>query len=108
MLGGCGNSPKSCLGKVDPAQCWPELATFPQGSAELGTGRDAFEPMPDLVQLEYGPQGGFNVVANVQMTGFAPGNPQNVLDDRNPRTRIREFFADTNVSLDYSVVCPFR
>jgi hypothetical protein len=81
---------------------------MPQGAAILGTGIDAFEPMPDMLPLEYGPQGGFDLVANVRMSGFAPGNPQNILDPGNPRSRIRAFFADTNVPLNYFATCPFR
>lgn len=91
-----------------PKPCWPDLAQMPRGSASLGTGRDGFETMPDVLPLEYGTQDGFMLIANVRMSGFAPGNPQDVLDPANPRTRLRAFFADTNVPLNYYAKCPFR
>jgi hypothetical protein len=92
-----------------PGPCWPEQPLTPQGgSAVLGTGRDGFEPMPDTLPLEYGAQDGFMLVTNVRMSGFEPGNPQDILDRRNPRTRVRAFFEDTNVPLNYYLTCPFR
>lgn len=110
VLAGCGEDPPQphCMPVADPAECWPDLVTFPQGTATLGTGRAAFEPMPDELPLEYGPQGGFDLVANARMTGFYPGNPNNLLDPNNPRTRIRAFFDDTNVPLDISARCGGR
>src|SRR5678816_2964421 len=110
VLASCGEDAPApqCPPVYDPEMCWPDLVTFPQGTATLGTGRAAFEPMPDELPLEYGPQGGFNLVANVRMTGFYPGNPHNILDPYNPRTRIRAFFDDTNVPLDFSARCGRR
>ncbi len=114
-LMGCGEDPASGTdGGVDappdgpPGPCWPELTRTPQGSVTLGTGRDGFETMPDTLPLEYGAQDGFMLVANARMTGFAPGNPQDILDPGNPRTRVRAFFDETNVPLNYYAVCPFR
>jgi hypothetical protein len=109
-LAGCGEDPERprCMPVADPTDCWPELATFPQGTATLGTGRAAFEAMPDELPLEYGPQGGFDLVAHVRMTGLYPGNPNNLLDPANPRTRIRAFFADTNIPLDFNARCGGR
>ena len=103
VLASCGEDAPAphCPPVDDPEMCWPDLVTFPQGTATLGTGRAAFEPMPDELPLEYGPQGGFDLVGNARMTGFYPGNPDNLLDPYNPRTRIRAFFDDTNVPLDF-------
>ena len=70
--------------------------------------RPAFMPMPATLPLEYGAQAGFDLVANVRMSGFDPGSPTDLLDPHNPRTRIRAFFADTNVPLNYNAKCPFR
>jgi len=97
-----------CTLRADPLQCWPDPAHVPQGNATLGTGRGAFEQMPDTLTLEYGPQGGYDLVANVRMSGFDPGNLDKLLDPGNPRTRIRAFFADSNIPLNFSAVCPFR
>jgi hypothetical protein len=109
-LAGCGEDLQGprCMPFPDPTDCWPELATFPQGTATLGTGRAAFEAMPDELPLEYGSQGGFDLVAHVRMTGFYPGDPDNLLDPANPRTRIRAFFDDTNVPLDFNSHCGGR
>jgi hypothetical protein len=104
---GC-SSPAHPADASDPGPCWPDTLGTPHGAAVLGTGRDAFAAMPAVLPLEYGGQGGFDLVANVRMSGFAPGNLQDLLDPGNPRTRIRAFFADTNVPLNYYAKCPFR
>lgn len=77
--------------------CLPTGDSAVNGFAELGTGRSTFEPMPSELQLEYGFQGGFDVVANLRMMGFSLGNPYNILDPSNPRTYLRASFADTNI-----------
>lgn len=109
---GCGDDPPATQpdAAVDaPAgPCWPEGPRTPRGTALLGTGRNGFEPMPDTLPLEYGTQDGFMLIANVRMSGFAPGNAKDVLDPANPRTRIHAYFADTNVPLNYYASCPFR
>lgn len=91
-----------------PGECWPAAPRIPQGSVTLGTGRDGFETMPAVLPLEYGAQDGFMLIANVRMTGFAPGNAQNILDPANPRTRIRAFFVEGDVPLNFYAKCPFR
>jgi hypothetical protein len=106
--GGNGGDAAVCTLRADPLQCWPDPAHKAQGSVTLGTGRAAFEAMPDTLTLEYGPQGGYDVVANVRMSGFDPGNLDMLLDPGNPRTRIRAFFADSNIPLNFGAVCPFR
>lgn len=88
--------------------CWREDGHVPRGSATIGTGRDAFEPMPDPLRIEYGSQDGFDLIANVRMSGLVPGNPDDILDPDNPRTRILAYFADTNVPLNFYARCPFR
>lgn len=107
-IAACGDDPAICTEIADPLQCWPDLMHTPQGSVTLGTGRDAFEAMPDALSLEFGAQNGYDVVVNVQMSGFDPGNLQDVIDPGNPRTRILAFFADTNVPLNFFAACPFR
>lgn len=104
---GCGGQGQE-IDAGNPGPCWPDTLGAPKGTALLGTGRDAFAAMPAELPLEYGEQAGFDLVANVRMTGFAPGNPTNLLDPGNPRTRIRAFFADTNVPLNFDAKCPFR
>jgi hypothetical protein len=107
---GCGD-PEDVVPEPDgpPGPCWPDQPMTPQGGAAvLGTGRDGFEPMPETLPLEYGAQDGFMLVTNVRMSGFEPGNPQDVLDPKNPKTRVRAYFDDTNVPLNYYSHCPFR
>lgn len=64
--------------------------------------------MPQELPLEYGTQDGYNLVAHVRMSGLAPGNPANLFDPVNPRTRIRAFFDESNVALNEYAYCPFR
>jgi hypothetical protein len=87
--------------------CWSTDGSQPRGTITLGTGQTTFMPMPDQQPLEYGPQGGFDIQVNAQMTGLLPGNPANILDPDNPRTRFRVFFVDTGESINRGV-CPFR
>lgn len=94
-----------------PQSCWPDIPRFPQGSVQLGTGLNGYagwKPMPDVLPLEYGTQDGYNLVAHVRMTGFPPGDPDNVFDPGNPRTRILAYFDDTNVPLNVAAECAFR
>ena len=95
-------------GSMMPAPCWPDTLVVPKGSVTLGTGLLGFEPMPDVLPLEYGPQGGFDLPVNVRMFGFDPGDPHDIFAPSNPRTRVRAFFADTDVPLNYYAKCPFR
>src|SRR5688572_24584923 len=96
MLVGCGAGGSSGPdARPDEfSECWPEIARKPRGSAVLGTGRDAYEDMPEVLALEYGVQDGYNLVAHVRMDGIIPGDPSSPLEDANPRTRIRAFFDD--------------
>ena len=105
--GGGASGTDAAIDAFVPGPCWPE-ATTPHGSVVLGTGYSAFEPMPENLVLEYGVQDGYNFVANVRMTGFDPGNPNDVLDPKNPRTRIRAFFEEGNVPLNFYASCPVR
>lgn len=87
--------------------CWPVDNTTPGGTILLGTGEDAYQPMQDETELVYGPQGGFHVVVNSRISGLSPGNPNDVLDPINPRTRFRAFFVDTGEPIN-PTTCPIR
>lgn len=88
--------------------CWPDDGQAQKGWATLGTGRDDFEAMPAMLPIEYGLQDGFDFIAHVKMNGLVPGNPTNVFDPNNPRTRIRAYFTETNLPLNYYAKCPYR
>ena len=108
---GCGDDPSTTPdAPIDapPGPCWPDGTRTPGGSAVIGTGRNGFEPMPATLPLEYGAQDGFMLIAHVRMSGFQPGNPADILDPSNPRTRLRAYFDETNVPLNSYAHCPFR
>ena len=75
------------------APCWFDTYT-PAGTIALGTGND-YVPMGDHVNLEYGSQNGFHIPVHARITGLAPGNPTDPLDEGNPRTRFHGFFVAT-------------
>jgi hypothetical protein len=93
---------------VDAGPCWPELTHTPRGSATLGTGWDTYQPIPEELPLEYGVQDGFMLIAHARMTGFDPGNPNNIYDETNLRTRIRAYFDETDIPLNYYAHCAWR
>lgn len=111
---GCGGNDASsdagvdARGDADAGPCWPDLVHTPRGTATVGTGLDGYQPMPDDLPLHYGIQDGFMLMAQVKMSGFAPGNPSDVYDPSNPRTRIRAYFDDTDIPLNSFAVCPHR
>jgi hypothetical protein len=92
----------------DAGPCWPSVGESARGAIEIGTGRGSFETMTDPLPIEYGLQDGFDLVANIKMSGLAPGDPSDFLDPDNPRTRVRAYFAATNVPLNFYAQCPFR
>jgi hypothetical protein len=87
--------------------CWPVEGTTPGGTVQLGGGEGAFVPMGDEINVVYGSQSGFHIPVHARMTGMVPGNPTNVLDPMNPRTRFRAFFVDTGEPLNEGA-CPVR
>jgi hypothetical protein len=105
------NQPDGAMPAADAAPhppCWPDDGQTPMGSVHLGTGRARFERMPDPLPIEFGFQNGFDLIANVKMSGLDPGNPNDVLDPSNPRSRILAFFADTGIPLNYYAHCPYQ
>jgi hypothetical protein len=116
VLVACGDphtTPDTSNPGVDAAlqggECWPSDVRVAGGSAVLGTGRDEYEPMPEILPMEWGAQDGYMLIAQVRMEGFATGNPTSLLDPTNPYTRIRAYFADTLVPLAFRAgPCAFR
>jgi hypothetical protein len=88
--------------------CWPVDTASPGGSVTLGSGTpDNFLPMPDELQLQYGGQDGYDLVVMVKQSGYGTGDPVNILNATNPRTRVHAYFDDTNVPLIMGT-CPYR
>ena len=118
-LHGCGDDAATAAdggadGPASSGPCLEELSAFPgvdpvpKGMAILGTGYDHFIAMPEELPLVFGSQNGFNVDAHVQMSGLEPGDPANLYDPSNPRTRVRAYFADDGRPLNDVAKCPFR
>lgn len=114
---GCGDNTNAMIdanvdAEVDagpPGPCWVDPVDMtPTGTAVLGTGDDGFEAMPSELPIVFGSQNGFNVVAHVRMKGLIPGDPTNVFNPGNPKTRILSYFADTGIPLNKAATCPFR
>jgi hypothetical protein len=91
------------------SDCWPTVTHVPHGSLTIGMGRGGFKPMPANAPIEWGFQDGFMFVLSYRMTGFDPGVAECALDPKNPRTRTRVFFDDTNIPLvKNGTSCPVR
>jgi hypothetical protein len=71
--------------------CWPMDTASPRGSIELGTG-STYRPMPDELPLVFGDQSGFHIEARSRIQGLEHGDPVDVSNPTNPRTRFRAFF----------------
>src|SRR5687768_16619171 len=96
-------------GSVDAAMqgpCWPFASSTPRGDVDLGTGMDAYQPMPDEPKLVYGEQGGFHIESRSRIRGLAPGNPADVTSPGNPRTRFRAFWVNTGTPKDGMPINP--
>ena len=102
--GGSSTDVDAALPKFD---CWPTIDPIPRGTAELGFGADAFQPMPASLQLMWGAQDGFMVMVRIRSSGFLAGG-QPINNPANPFTRIRASFADTGQSLRLPGNCGSR
>ncbi|MBA3457787.1 MAG: hypothetical protein H0T42_32190 [Deltaproteobacteria bacterium] len=87
--------------------CWPLDNRIERGSVVLGMGPGPFSSMPDEVPLVYGEQGGFHFEVHSRMTGLRPGNPADLLDPANPRTKFTTTFLDTGKPINAGV-CAHR
>jgi hypothetical protein len=92
--------------KLDGGPCWPLPAT-PGGQVELGTGELAFQPMPDTLQLtRSGAQRSAYIPINARIRGMPPGNPDDLLDPKNPKTKVSAVLVETGAPLGLAVDCP--
>jgi hypothetical protein len=74
--------------------CWPVESSTAGGEVEIGTGPLGFEPMPEAVQFILGTQGGTFLSVHARLRGLEPGNPDDLLDPTNPRTRFSAVLFD--------------
>ena len=101
VLVGCDDAPDK------PGPCWPIDDSRPGGTIQLGGGEGAFVPMPDVLPVVFGPQLGFHIPVHARISSMIPGNPKDVTDSSNPRTRFRAFFEDTGLPIN-EAACPVR
>jgi hypothetical protein len=88
----------------DAGPCWPLNAT-PGGQVELGTGDVTFAPMPDMVAIINNlSQSDPYLQVHSRIRGLPPGDPQNILDPGNPKTKVSAVIADLGLTL--GVECP--
>lgn len=85
-----------------PGPCWPIDGTTPRGTIQLGADEGMFVPMSDELRVVYGPQGGFHMPVHARATSIVPGNPADVFDPSNPRTRFHASFDDTGERITLS------
>jgi hypothetical protein len=102
LLAACGGHPGQSPDAAGP--CWPLDAT-PGGQAELGTGDIAFEPMPAMLPIiRNATQSDPYLEIHARIHGLPPGNPDNILDPGNPRTKFGATIDELGLTL--GVECP--
>jgi hypothetical protein len=97
LLASCGGGNEH---PVDAGPCWP-LNAKPGGQVELGTGDVVFEPMPDVLPIINNlSQSDPYLQVHARIHGLSPGNPDDILDSHNPRTKVSAVIADLGLTLD--------
>ncbi|HEY4181329.1 MAG TPA: hypothetical protein VGM90_31000 [Kofleriaceae bacterium] len=105
--GGSGSSDDGVDARPE-FMCWPSVDPIPRGTVELGKGGTAFSEMPEVLNLQYGFQGGFMVKVWTRMTGIDAGEAGTTVDSRNPATRVRGKFVDSDAALQLPGDCGDR
>jgi hypothetical protein len=101
LLASCGSNEHAA---VDAGPCWPLNAT-PGGQVELGTGDITFEPMPDVLPIINNlSQSDPYLLVHARIRGLPPGNPGDIFDPRNPKTKVSAAIVDLGLML--GVECP--
>ncbi len=104
-LTACG----STEAQPDAGPCWPEEFSSPGGQVQLGHVSGEFTTLTEgqNLQIETGPQGGFHFTLSARITDMDPGDPNDSLAGRNPRTRFTLFEEDGTV-ISEGQNCPTR
>ncbi|MCP4447034.1 MAG: hypothetical protein GY811_17050 [Myxococcales bacterium] len=90
-------------------ECWPiDSAVAGEGSIQLGPGLGEFSPFVNDQELymEAGGQGGHHFRVITRIEGLEPGDPEDSLSKRNPRTRLN-LIGEDGESIT-NVPCPTR
>ena len=106
VLAACGDDGTQV--KLDGGACWPLTAAIPGGQVELGTGTIAFEPIPDTFAITRngGAQASANIPIMARIHGMPPGNPDDLFDVKNPKTKVSAVLVATGAPLGVQVPCP--
>jgi hypothetical protein len=103
LLAACGGNESP---GVDAGPCWPLNAT-PGGQVELGTGDIDFEPMPDMISIiSNASQSDPYIQVHSRIRGLPPGDPRNLFDPRNPKTKVSAVIPDLGLVLGMGIDCP--
>jgi hypothetical protein len=103
LLASCGDNGSPV---VDAGPCWPLKAT-PGGQVELGTGDIDFEPMPDMVPIiSNTSQSDPYLQVHSRIRGLPPGDPRNLFDPRNPKTKVSAVIPELGLVLGMGIDCP--
>lgn len=105
LLASCTDEPP-LEDPYDPnGPCWP-LDWEEGGEIELGTGAVDFEPMPGELSAAFGGQADPYLLVNARIRGIPPGDPNNIFEPTNPRTRANAVIEE--LGLEIGGTCPFR
>jgi hypothetical protein len=73
---------------------WPIESATEAGTIELGTGTSSWLPMPAELSFVLGTQSGTFLILHSRIKDLDPGNVDNFLDPRNPKTRFSATLVD--------------
>ena len=76
---------------------WPIESATEAGTIELGTGTSSWKPMPAELSFVLGTQSGTFLILHSRIKDLEPGNAENFLDPRNPKTRFSATLFDGTV-----------
>jgi hypothetical protein len=103
LLAACGGSTETIPDAYE-GPCWP-LPSKPGGQVELGTGDISFETMPAMLAItKNASQSDPFLEVHARIRGMPPGNPNDIFDPRNPRTKASGRIEELNLTL--GVECP--
>jgi hypothetical protein len=105
LLASCGGHASQDADAAGPTgPCWP-LDAMPGGQAELGTGDITFVPMSAMIPIiRNASQSDPFLQIHSRIHGLPPGDPDDILDPGNPRTKVGATIDELGLTL--GVECP--